>query len=534
MGCCGSSSTYGIEPALIDGCAKQLRSKYGSDVLIMAVKDQNVPGKLCFAGAVTPELVSAVDACLKSDEKNKEVQMKQDEYDMMWSHSWHGTKLTTGHSTFSLQKSYFPRGKIFVKLLDTLASQGWDLTACPNFGGVESRDDNGTPTSTVDFPVFIFYRSPEASSFANEHLLLAVKDSNIPGKLCAAGPVGALEGNMTSALQQWAKDVKSEKDSYDDDFDVVWRNTSITTGHSTFSFQKSYFPKGKTNVALLECAYKEGWRCVAAPNFGGTGDSWPSYVLRKLKSTEVPPELLFASVKDSNIPGKLCFSGRSADQATTAVCGALNKVPDNATAHSEKDSYDDDHDAVARDIHLTTGAQIFSFRCKYFPRGDSMKTTLEALGQEGFQCVACPNFGGMLDSWPTFVLEKKASGPIPPQLWMAVKDENIPGKVAFTGGGIESDPTLGSELLEVFQTLCGADVMQAKDDYDVTYELAYRNTRITTGHATFTFQKPYWPHGYVIEIMLQVLLKHGFKAQGGPNFGDNGNTWPGLIFSKDA
>ena len=47
-------------------------------------------------------------------------------------------------------------------------------------------------------------------------------------------------------------DVKSEKDSYDDDYDVVWRNTSITSGASMMSFAKAYFPKGQTNIKLME------------------------------------------------------------------------------------------------------------------------------------------------------------------------------------------------------------------------------------------------------------------------------------------
>ncbi|CAK0828921.1 unnamed protein product, partial [Prorocentrum cordatum] len=161
MGCIGAKSTYGIDPQEIEGQVHNLRQRYGSDVLIMGVKDQNVPGKLCLAGgksSITDALVKDIENCLKSDEKNRGITVQQDKYDMMWSHSWHNTSLTTGHSTFSLQKSYFPRGKIFVKLLDTISNHGWDLSAAPNFGGVESRDDKGNVTSTVDFPVFIFYR----------------------------------------------------------------------------------------------------------------------------------------------------------------------------------------------------------------------------------------------------------------------------------------------------------------------------------------------------------------------------------------
>mmetsp|Transcript_116919 Transcript_116919/g.363962 ORF Transcript_116919/g.363962 Transcript_116919/m.363962 type:complete len:533 (+) Transcript_116919:68-1666(+) len=532
MGCCGSKSTYGIAPEDIQTTTDRLRSKFGCDILIMSIKDQNVPGKLCLTGDVDPALVEAITRLLTSDENNKKVEQTNDKYDLMWRYVWRNTSLTSGHTTFSLAKSYFPRGKIIVKLLDTIAGFGWGLSATPNFGGVQSRDDKGVPVVTVDWPIFIFYKDT-ASRFTGEHLLFAVKDSNIPGKLCAAGPVGGdLEANMTEALKPFSADVKSEKDSYDNDYDVVWRNTSITTGMTVMSFAKAYFPKGQTNVALLECCYRAGWRAVAAPNFGGQGDSWPCYILRKLKdAAEPPPELLIGAIKDSNLPGKLCMSGPSADRVAKAMCTALLKVEGNDKVKSEKDSYDTDHDAVCRDVKVTTGMQAFSFRVPYFPRGDSMKAMLGSWRAEGFQVVACPNFGGMQDSWPTFVLERRDD--VGPQLYLAVKDDNIPGKVCITSDG-PADAGLGSDLLEVFQALCGEKVQQTADDYDRSYELAFRHTVLTSGHATFTMAKPYWPHGYVLELTLQVLLKRGWRAEGGPNFGDDGNTWPGIIFSRTA
>jgi hypothetical protein len=528
MGCCGSKSTYGIEPDTCQEVQQGLRKKYGCDILLMAIKDQNVPGKLCLAGNVDQALVDALKGCLQSDEKNKEVTVESDKYDMMWDITFRNTKLTTGHTAFSFEKAYFPRGQIIVKIFDTIASFGWGVAAAPNFGGVESRDDKGNVTSTVDWPVFIFYKETQPK-YEPEHLLFAVKDSNIPGKLCAAGPVGGLEAKMTAALQAFASDVKSEKDSYDGDFDVVWRNTKITTGAQVTSFSKKYFPKGKTNVALLECAYQEGWRVVACPNFGGWGDSWPCYLLRKAKA-ESAPEILIAAIKDANIPGKFCISGKSADRVTDALCGALTKVPDNADVKSEKDSYDEDHDAVCRNVHITTGVQVFSFKSKYFPRGDSMRTVMDTFQAEGFQVAGCPNFGGMCDSWPTLILEKR--GNVPKQLLMAVKDCNLPGKVDFVGGDIMSDPAIAASLMDVFQSLCGPATSQGLDDYDKTFELAYRNTQLTSGHATFTWSKPYWPHGYIVEMVLQVLLKKGFKADGGPNFGQDGESWPCIIFSK--
>merc|ERR1719203_712289 len=163
------------------------------------------------SGAVQEDLVKAVTDLLHSDADNKSVKFESDKYDQMWECTWRETKLTTGHTTFSLAKSYFPNGKLLTRLLDTIAGFGWGLSAAPNFGGVESRDDKGHVTSCVDWPIFVFYAETE-SMYTNEHLLFAVKDSNNPGKLCAAGPVGEMEDEMTTVLQGFKQDVKSEKD----------------------------------------------------------------------------------------------------------------------------------------------------------------------------------------------------------------------------------------------------------------------------------------------------------------------------------
>merc|ERR1712232_1334926 len=92
----------------------------------------------------------------------------------------------------------------------------------------------------------------------------------------------------------------------------------------------------------------------------------------------------------------------------------------------------------------------------------------------------------------------------------------------------------GAEMLEVLQALCGEKVEQKPDEYDKEFALAYKNTKLTTGFAMFTMSKPYFPHGYVVEAVLRVMFKHGWRAAGGPNFGDNGSTWPGIIFERIA
>lgn len=520
-------STYGVEAAEAKVTAEDLRVRYGQDVMILAIKDQNYPGKICLSGG-NPEqnLIDAITSLFKQ-EMSGEVVLESDKYDVMWDHTWRNTAITSGHSTFSLAKSYFPKGKIFVKLLDTITSFGWGLYAAPSFGGLED-DDSG---NSVHWPVFVFYREAE-SKFTGQHLFFAVKDANIPGKLCAAGPIGELEADMMEVLKVFKDDVKSERDEYDADFDVVWRNTSITSGKSMMSLAKSYFPKGKTNIALLSCAYKHGWRAVAAPNFGGQGNTWPSLIFRKLKEPEAVPELLFGSIKDCNVPGKLCLAGPEADQMCDAVCGSLTKIEGNADAKSETDDYDADFDAVCRNVKITTGVAMFSLKLPYFPRCDSVVSVLNALAEERYQVVACPSFGTQ-GSWPTFVWEKKRDD-VPDQIFMAIKDDNIPGKVCIGGGGVASDPTLAGELLEVLRALCGEKVEQVQDDYDRSFDICFKNTKVTSGHAALTMAKPFWPRGHVVELLLQVLFKHGWVCQGGPNFGENGNQWPSFVLSRGA
>lgn len=533
MGCC-QTHKLPVTPEDARRVIAGIRKKHGENVLLMSIKDQNTPGKVYMCGPASPDLIKAFDEMLKREPKNEKVEQKCDKYDGMYDYCWHNTQITSGHQMFSLAKSYFPRGKTFVKMLDTIAEHGWSLVAAPNFGGVESRDDKGNVTSTVDWPVFIFYKDPpnQEQIYSKQHLLFAIKDSNVPGKVCVAGPVGDLEQAMVPKLKaaMGKSDVKSEKDSYDEDYDVVWRDTSITTGHSTLSFQKSYFPKTRTCVAMLQGAYEAGWRLVACPNFGGQGDSWPCFVFRQLKSNAPVPSLIIAAIKDSNIPGKLCLSGTDLPSIQDSLLQAMKVVKDNEGVEYKSDSYDGDHQLVMHNVKITTGMAAFSLKLPYFPRCDSVMAFLTAMQTNGYSCVGCPNFGGMLDSWPTFVFEQH---PNPPQcMYLAVKDDNIPGKLNLGGGGVEQDATIQNDVLQALKDLCGDQVTLAQDDYDRTFGLCYKNVKITTGTTMLTFTKPYFPHGYVVEAVLAILRGQGWAASGGPNFGDSGNTWPSIVFHK--
>merc|ERR1719291_582963 len=84
---------------------------------------------------------------------------------------------------------------------------------------------------------------------------------------------------------------------------------------------------------------------------------------------------------------------------------------------------------------------------------------------KGYSTVGCPNFGGMLDSWPSWIFEEDANATEP--LFLAVKDDNIPGKVDLGwGSDVHEDATLAPDLLSALQSLCGPTVEQLQDDYD--------------------------------------------------------------------
>ena len=112
-----------------------------------------------------------------------------------------------------------------------------------------------------------------------------------------------------------------------------------------------------------------GWRLLACPSFGGNFDCWPCWLLRRIVQPD-SPDVLFCSIKDNNIPGKVLLSGKTATAASQSLAIALG-------ADLEKDKYDDDHDVALRNTEITTGHAVFSFKLKYFPKGDGVMNILE-------------------------------------------------------------------------------------------------------------------------------------------------------------
>mmetsp|Transcript_117627 Transcript_117627/g.332765 ORF Transcript_117627/g.332765 Transcript_117627/m.332765 type:complete len:538 (-) Transcript_117627:164-1777(-) len=522
MGCCEATQVNHEASA---SYMATLRSSGKANILILGIKDQNYIGKAYLCGADAKD-VSLVDTFAAALEKtNPGVTQKRDDYDKMWDIAWRNTRFTSGAQAFSMTKPYFPRGKAVLGVLDALGYHGWVPTAAPNFGGPIDDD------SAADWPTIIFGR--DDGRFTKDNLFMAVKDQNVPGKLCAAGPADVIEGlkeKITRTLQGFSPKVEVGFDSYDteEDWDIVWKETSITSGAAAFSMAKPYYPKGKVVVAIVEEVYKLGYRLVAAPNFGGNSVDWPCFIFRRLATEEDPPQILMGAIKDQNLPGKLTLAGREAHQVANALQAALKDVHKNESVTVRTDEYDADWDEVVRETSMTNGLAAFNFKLAYFPRNDAVMAMLQTLNAEGYSLAACPNFGGIGASWPSFIWEK--TGRPVKSAFVAIKDQNIPGKVCF--GGLAGED-VENALLAGFRALAGQDVHSGKESYDKAFDFCYNNTKMTSGSVPCSMQNAWWPFGYPLEMVLSELDAMGWKPVGGPNFGAGKLSWSSVVLEKD-
>merc|ERR1711933_608458 len=109
----------------------------------------------------------------------------------------------------------------------------------------------------------------------------------------------------------------------------------------------------------------------------------------------------------------------------------------------------------------------------------------------------------MLDSWPTFIFQEDPKD-TSPFMYLAVKDDNIPGKLNLGGANIGEEVQMKDEMLSALKSLCGEAVVVQTDDYDKSFDICFKNVKITTGYAAFSFTKPYFPHGYVLDAILHI------------------------------
>jgi len=526
MGGC-SGRNLRVTPIDVEAYMQSRRLLDGGKFLILAVRDTNWPGPSGSVGVCIPTddqaLLLELDDVMREScpDAVRQTEIDNSMYDAMYRH----TQLTTGNRFFPQWGTpiWFPRGRIVVRMLDVLARNGWVSFDGPNFGGPLGEK--------VDFswPVFMFSRD-EQDIYTTDNLFVAIKDQgfigNYQGQVCVAGPSSALEELETTITPLFSREVTIEKGDSDGDWDLVWTGTNLTSG-LTFT-GVSYFPKGRELHKVLTGFYALGWRLVGAPNFGGDEYDWPCLIFRRLKTKVVAPNLLIVGVKDQCIPGKVCLAGgEDTAEAASEMLKKLAFVPGNNNAFLEEPGSDEDWPSVLRKTKITTGAAMFSMRLAYFPRNDAVIAMLQSLGGLGWAVVSCPNFSGRTDAWPTFILERRKS-PVTHGL-VAIKDQNYPGKVCI-GGPYEA----AEALLSGFKKVNGDRVEQVKDDYDQTFDVCYKNTTMTCGGQVCPLiEKPWFPYGYPLEMLMHELQKVGWTVVGGPNFGSGRLSWPTLILVRN-
>ena len=525
MGCVGSVNVD--HDSSEDFITKWRKEGKGKDFLLMGIKDQNKTGKVYFSGAALGDkgLVKALDKVLKST--NEGVREDRDDNDKLWDLIWHDTKLTSGYQRLSLKKPFFPIGKHVVKLLDTLGQHGFVPCASPNYGGPWDQK------YSVFWPMIIFKKDNE-ELYEKETLLLAIKDQNNPGKLCACGPaevMSQLKGDFFSRLKKVSPDAKQGFDEYDTarEWDVVWRDTSLTSGMAAFSIARPYFPKGKVIFAILEEIYKLGWQLVCGPNFGGKDVNWPCFVFKRLKAETSSGALAFGVVKDSNIPGKFCITASASEEQDVAksILESLKKLVVNSGVKLQKDDYDADHGQVIRNTCITTGGlRSMAWELCYFPRCDSLLAITRTMGEKGWKLEGCPSFGGMGVTWPGFVWRYTGT----PMQTAVVAIKFVPGKVCI--GGVEKE--LASSLLSAFQVMSGPEVERKNDQFDSGFAMVFHKTKMTRERSMCSGYSDWWPYGYPMEVLIGELQQFGWEPAGGPTFGGIQLSWPVMVFQREA
>jgi len=285
---------------------------------------------------------------------------------------------------------------------------------------------------------------------------------------------------------------------------------------------------------VVEEIYKCGWRLAACPIFGGDGSEWPCLTFKQqVQVDSVPPGLLFLAIKDLSSPRKVCLAGPEAKKVAAKLVEAFRHLPGQASIEiKQEEEHDSEWDAVVYGVSLTSGENDdLDFAAPFFPRGDAVMTLLHAINSMGYSLAGCPKFGGgqapLMYVWPCMVfhqVEDKVSS-----AFAAIKDDLPPGRVLLSGIGDAIH-----HLNAGFVALNGNKVKAIKDDENDSYDVCFQYARITTGggNSVFSTQKPYWPLGYTVEMMVTVMQSRGWKAAGGPTFGSGTNVWTCLIFQR--
>ena len=306
---------------------------------------------------------------------------------------WRNTNLTSGMQAFSLAKPYFPKTKVLLALFEEVYGMGWELVCGPNFGG-----------NQVDWPCFVFKKLKSPPEAAPQLVMAAVKDQNIPGKLCLSATGVALQEVTEGIFRELQKTqgndgIKVQKDEYDEDHGQVIRNTSITSGGMTL--WAKYFPKNESVLAITRAMGEKGYKVAGCPMFGGMGASWPCFLWHY---TGVTYETAIVAVKDQGMIGKVAVGGVESDVAEKLLAAFKELSCPDATLL--KDDFDQDFSFSIKHTKMTTGNACCSIQNSWWPYGYPMEVICGELGKLGWTPAGAPSFGSLQTSWPVVVFQR--------------------------------------------------------------------------------------------------------------------------------
>ena len=78
-------------------------------------------------------------------------------------------------------------------------------------------------------------------------------------------------------------------------------------------------------------------------------------------------------------------------------------------------------------------------------------------------------------------------------LVMGIKDQNMVGKVYFSGEAT-SEPDLVASLDAVLKKTRG-DACRSRDEFDHLWDVVWHNTKMTSGYQFMSMKKPFFPIG---------------------------------------
>jgi len=237
-------------------------------LLLVALRDQILAGKVCFAGEASSTSVQKLKEALEPLPGQASVELSRDRHDRNWDAVLRNTKMTTGWNTAEL--NYFPRNDSMMALLKTTASLGYSVVACPKFGG-----------AFASWPSLVLEETREPS----EPAFIAIKDESLPGKICVGGAKDACKGILRGLSMLTGPLIELGRDQSDMDYDECLRNTVMTTGLACFAFHNEWWPYGYMVEVILGEMFNKGWVLVGGPNFGDDKSSWPSFIFQRILET---------------------------------------------------------------------------------------------------------------------------------------------------------------------------------------------------------------------------------------------------------